>query len=90
VKYLMKHMEEPFAAIITNVGPFGLSIYLPSIMLKGTISLESIQGDIYQFIKKAQIVKGRRTGVMYRAADPLEVMAERIDLDNQEAYFYPL
>lgn len=90
VKYLMKHMDEPFAAIITSVGPFGLSIYLPTIMLKGTVTLESIQGDIYQYIKKAELVKGRKTGIMYRAADPIEVMAERIDFDVQEAYFYPI
>ncbi|WP_415238290.1 ribonuclease R [Seleniivibrio woodruffii] len=90
VKYLMKHMDEPFAAIITSVGPFGLSIYLPTLMMKGTITLEAIQGDVYQYIKKAQLVKGKRTGVMYRAADPIEVMAERIDYDIQEAYFYPL
>ncbi|MGE4317717.1 MAG: ribonuclease R [Deferribacterales bacterium] len=90
IKYLMKHMEEPYAAIITSVGAFGLSVYLPTIMLKGTITLEAIQGDVYQYIKKAEIVKGKRTGVMYRAADPLEVMVERIDFDMQEAYFYPL
>jgi len=90
VKYLMKHMDEPFAAIITSVGPFGLSVYLPTLMLKGTVTLEAIQGDVYQYIKKAQLVKGKRTGVMYRAADPIEVMAERIDFDLQEAYFYPL
>lgn len=89
IKYLMKHMDEPYAAMITNVGPYGLSVYLPSVMLKGTVTLEAIEGDIYQFIKKAQIVKGHRTGVMYRAADQIEVMVERIDLDFQEAYFYP-
>jgi len=90
IKYLMKHMDEPFAAIITSVGPFGLSVYLPTLMLKGTVTLESIQGDVYQYIKKAELVKGKRTGIMYRAADPIEVMAERIDYDIQEAYFYPI
>lgn len=90
IKYLMKHRDEPYAALITSVGPYGLSVYLPTVMLKGTVSLESIQGDIYQYIKKAQIVKGRRTGTMYRAADSIEVMVERLDLDFQEAYFYPL
>lgn len=90
IKYLMKHMDEPFGAIITSVSAHGLTIYIPSMMMKGIITLEAIQGDVYQYIKKAQIVKGKRTGVMYRAADPIEVMAERIDYDLQEAFFYPI
>jgi len=89
LKYLAKNMEEPYGAIVMSVGPFGLNIYVESLMLKGTIALESIQGDVYQYNKKAQLVKGRITGVTYRASDKMEVMAERIDLDNQEAYFYP-
>lgn len=90
IKYLAKHTEEPFGAIIMSVGAFGLNIYVESIMLKGTILLESIPpGDIYQFNKKAQMVKGRITGKSYRASDNIEVMVERIDIDYQEAYFYP-
>jgi len=90
LKFLAKHQDEPFGAVIMNVGNFGLSIYIESIMLKGTIPLESIPGDVYQFIKKAQMVKGRVTGKMFRAADKMEVMVERIDMDFQEAYFYPV
>jgi len=89
IKYLAKHMDEPFGAIIMSVGAFGLNIYIESLMLKGTIMLESIPGDIYQFNKQAQMVKGRVTGRTYRASDTLEVMVERIDIDFQEAYFYP-
>jgi len=89
LKYLAKHMEEPFGATIMSVGAFGLNIYIESVMLKGTVSLESIPGDIYQFMKKEQMVRGRVTGKTFRAADLLEVMVERIDIDMQEAYFYP-
>lgn len=89
LKYLKKHMDEPYGAVIMSVGAFGLNIYIESLMLKGTVSLESIPGDIYQFIKKSQLVKGRVTGKMFRAADTIEVMPERIDMDFQEAYFYP-
>ena len=89
IKFLAKHMDEPFGAVIMSVGAFGLNVYIESLMLKGTVLLESIQGDIYQYIKKSQIVKGRVTGKMFRAADTIEVMAERIDMDFQEAYFYP-
>ena len=89
IKYLAKHMDEPFGAIVMSVGAFGLNVYIESIMLKGTINLESIPGDIYQFNKKAQLVKGRVTGKTFRASDTLEVMVERIDIDYQEAYFYP-
>lgn len=89
LKYLAKHMEEPFGAVIMSVGAFGLNIYIESVMLKGTVSLDSIPGDIYQFHKKEQIVRGRTTGKMFRAADVLEVMTERIDIDIQEAFFYP-
>lgn len=89
IKYLQKHMDEPYSAVVMSVGAFGLNIYIESLMLKGTVSLESISGDIFQFMKKAQIVKGRVTGETFRAADVLEVMPERIDIDNQEAYFYP-
>lgn len=89
IKYLSKHMDEPYGAVIMSVGAFGLNIYIESLMLKGTVLLESIPGDIFQYIKKSQMVKGRTTGVMFRAADPIEVMAERVDMDFQEAYFYP-
>lgn len=88
LKYLSMHMEEPFAAIIMSVGAFGLNIYIESIMLKATVPLESIPGDIYQFVKKEQLVRGRITGKIYRTSDIVEVLAERIDIDMQEAYFY--
>jgi len=87
--YLQKHMDEPFAAVIMSVGPFGLNIYIESLMLKGTVQLESLSGDIFQYTKKSQIVKGKLTGEIFRASDTIEVMPERIDIDNQEAYFYP-
>jgi len=89
LKYLNKHMDEPYGAVIMSVGAFGLNIYIEALMLKGTIQLESIPGDIYQFFKKEQIVRGRTTGKIYRSADTMEVMAERIDIDMQEAFFYP-
>ncbi|ADD69089.1 ribonuclease R [Denitrovibrio acetiphilus DSM 12809] len=89
LKYLAKHVDEPFGAVVMSVGAFGLNIYIESVMLKGTVSLESIPGDVYQFMKKEQIVRGRVTGKMFRAADLIEVMVERIDMDMQEAYFFP-
>jgi ribonuclease R len=88
IRYLQLHREEPFEAIVTNVGAFGLAVYIEKLMLKGTVPLEFIQGDVYQFIKKAQIIKGKRTGTTYRASDVIEVMTERIDIDFQEVYFY--
>jgi ribonuclease R len=88
LKYLKNHMEEPFGAVIMSVSSYGLNIYVESIMLKGSVLLESIPGDIYQFHKKEQMIRGRVTGKSFRAADTIEVMAERIDIDFQEAYFY--
>jgi len=88
IKYLQKHREEPFVATVTSVGPFGLGVYIEPLMLKGTVPLECIEGDIFKYIKKAQMIKGNRTGKMYRAADTIEVVTERIDIDQQEVYFY--
>lgn len=87
LKYLRKHMDEPFGAFINRATQNGLGIYIESLMTNGFVKISSLDDDYYTFDRESGTLKGRNKNNRFRVGDSLEVMLEKVNFDTLEAEF---
>jgi ribonuclease R len=77
-KYMEKHIGEEYDAIIGSVSKEGLWIQLPN-LIEGLIRISEIGNDYFDFDERAQIIKARRSGKIYRLGQKVRVVVTDAD-----------
>ncbi|HXU12689.1 MAG TPA: S1 RNA-binding domain-containing protein, partial [Candidatus Binatia bacterium] len=67
--------------------PFGLFVELQEFFISGLVTIESLPGDRYRFIEKKQILKGERSGRVFKLGDRVRVRVDRVDQFHLRAEF---
>lgn len=86
-EYMQDQVGKDFDGIITGVTGFGLFIELKNIYVEGLLHVTSLPNDYYVFDSIKHRLRGERTGMSYRLADPIRVKVLRVDLDNKKIDF---
>lgn len=77
--FLSDHVGEVFRGRISGVTRFGIFVSVEPSGADGIIPLSSLSSDFYELDAKNHRLKGRRTGKIYRLADPVDVRLKEAD-----------
>ncbi len=66
VRYMEEKIGEIFHGIISSVTSFGMFVELKEILISGLVRLVDMADDYYEFDNKRHILRGRRTGKIYK------------------------
>jgi len=66
VRYMEEKIGETFHGIISSVTSFGMFVELKEILISGLVRLVDMADDYYEFDSKKHILRGRRTGQVYK------------------------
>ncbi len=86
-EFMMDRIGEVFPGIVTGVTSFGLFVELKDIHVEGLVHVTALDNDYYHFDATGHRLRGERSGVEYRLADPIEVRVVRVDLDERKIDF---
>ncbi len=74
-EYMMDHVGEEFAGMISGVTSFGLFVELPN-MIEGLVHISDIPGDYYNYDEKSMSLIGQKHKKRYKIGDEITVICK--------------
>jgi ribonuclease R len=72
---LMEHeVGKTFTGVISGVTRFGLFVVLNEPFVEGLIHMSNLQGDYYFFDEVRVLLRGKRTGQVFRMGQPVKIL----------------
>ena len=71
--YLKKYIGHEFTSTITGITDFGLFAEIDNFYVSGLIHVADLPGDRYFYDKDANLLKGKRTGRVYRLGQDIKI-----------------
>ena len=88
-EYMVDKVGEDFEGFISSVTSFGLYVQLPN-LAEGLVPVGEMKNDYYMFDEVHYLLRGRRTGIVYKIGDKIKVKLVQVDLKMNHIDFIPL
>lgn len=73
IRYMEDKIGQVFDGIISSVTSFGMFVELKQILISGVVRLVDMADDYYEFDPKRHILRGKRTGKIYRLGQEVKL-----------------
>ncbi len=84
VEYMSERIGEEFDGIVTGVADWGIYVEEAETKCEGMIKLASIRFDYFEHVPEQYMVKGQKTGTIYRLGDKIRIKVTRADLEDRQ------
>lgn len=85
-KYMEKHIGEEYEAIIASITRDGIWVQLDN-LIEGLIRISEIGNDYFDYNENLQLIKGRRSGIIYRIGQKVKVEVTGVSKADSEIDF---
>ncbi len=85
--YMRAKLGQEFNGVIMDVTNFGVFIELIDIYVQGLLHVTSLSNDYYDYDQIHHLLRGKRSGKVYRLGDSIRVIIARVDLDQRRIDF---
>ena len=86
-EYLMDHVGEQYAGVVSAVTGFGLFVMLDDLYVEGLIHVTGLPKDYYFHEAAQHRMVGERTGRVFRLGQKLQVKVVRVNLEERKIDF---
>ncbi len=73
IRYMEDKIGQVFEGIVSSVTSFGMFVELKEILISGVVRLVDMSDDYYEFDSKRHILRGKRTGKIYRLGQEVKL-----------------
>jgi len=87
--YMAERVGDVFDGFISSITPFGFFVELNDLFVEGLVHISTLPADRYHFVERKQILKGERTGKVYRIGAPFAVRVDRVNEPQRRLDFSP-
>lgn len=85
--FMLDKVGEEFEGTIADVTGFGVFVELKNIYVQGLVHITALNNDYYEYDATHHLLRGKRSGNVYRLGDPIRVLVARVDLDQRKIDF---
>lgn len=86
-EFLSHRLGEQYTGVITAVTNFGMFIELEDLYIEGLVHITELGEDYFHYDAVRHVLKGERTGQVYRLGDRVEVQVAQVVLDTRKVDF---
>src|SRR5271170_5081646 len=87
IKFMQDRVGEDFNAIILSCTKYGFFVELNDLFIEGLVPLTSLQDDRYMFRDTDRQIVGARNGRVFKMAQRVHVLLDRIDRQQRRLQF---
>ncbi len=87
VRLALRYLGGVFPAKIVGLVSSGFFVHVLDPYIEGRVALESIEHDAFVFDEVKMVLRGRKSGQVFRMGDTVEVQVVRADLDRRQIDF---
>src|SRR5690349_20086715 len=84
VRFMADKVGDEFDGYVTGVSAFGLYLELVEHFVEGMVHVSTMADDYYRFVERAHILRGEKSGRVYRLGDRVRVQVIRVDLERRQ------
>jgi ribonuclease R len=84
VRFMADKVGDEFEGYVTGVSAYGLYLELVEHFVEGMVHVSTMADDYYRFLEHAHVLRGEKTGRVYRLGDRLKVQVIRVDLERRQ------
>ncbi len=84
VRFMADKVGDEFDGYITGVSAFGLFIELVEHFVEGMVHVSTMADDYYRFVERAHVLRGEKTGRVYRLGDRVQVQVIKVDMERRQ------
>jgi ribonuclease R len=87
VRFMQDRVGDEFAALVLNPAKYGLFVELTDLFVEGLIPIDTLRGDRFTWRDNTHEIVGERTGRRFRAGDRVQVILDRILVQERKLQF---
>ena len=87
VRFMQDRVGEEFAALVLNPAKYGLFVELTDLFVEGLVPIDSLRDDRYTWRENTHEIIGERNGRRFRAGDRVQVLLDRILVQERRLQF---
>jgi ribonuclease R len=87
VRFMQDRVGEEFAALVLNPVKYGLFVELIDLFVEGLVPIDSLRDDHYTWRENTHEIIGERNGCRFRAGDRVQVILDRILVQERRLQF---
>ena len=84
VRFMADKVGEEYDGYVTGVSAFGLFVELIEHFVEGLVHVSTLADDYYRFVDTAHVLKGERSGKVFRLGDRIRVQVLRVDTERRQ------
>ena len=84
---MQDRVGEEFAALVLNPVKYGLFVELIDLFVEGLVPIDSLRDDHYTWRENTHEIIGERNGCRFRAGDRVQVILDRILVQERRLQF---
>jgi ribonuclease R len=84
VRFMADKVGDEFEGYITGVSAYGLYLELVEHFVEGMVHVSTMADDYYRFVERAHLLRGEKTGRVYRLGDRVTVQVIRVDIERRQ------
>ena len=85
-EYMQRHIGDSFQGMISGVTSFGFFVELAN-TAEGLVHVSDLDDDLYGFEPQQFLLRGRRSGKIYRLGQPVKVVLKRVRVGQRRLDF---
>lgn len=86
-EYMLDKVGQQFTGMVTSVTSFGLFVQLEEVFVEGLVHVSALNNDYYHFDPVHHRLSGERTGTVYALGSSIDVVVNRVDLEQRRIDF---
>lgn len=86
-EYMFDKVGEVFDGVITGVTHFGIFVALKDLYIEGLVHVTDLSDDYYQYDSIRHLLRGGRTGKVYRLGNAVRVKVVRVNHEEKQIDF---
>jgi ribonuclease R len=84
VRFMTDKVGDEFEGYVTGVSAYGLYLELVEHFVEGMVHVSTMADDYYRFLENAHVLRGEKSGRVYRLGDRLKVQVVKVDLERRQ------
>ena len=83
IEFMQDKIGNEYEGNISGLTEWGMYVEIKPMMIEGMVALRDVKSDFFEFDEQNYLIRGRRTGKIFRLGDPVKIRVKAANLEQR-------
>ena len=83
IEFMQDKIGNEYEGSISGLTEWGMYLEIKPTMIEGMVALRDVKSDFFEFDEQNYLIRGRRTGKVFRLGDPVKIRVKAANLEQR-------